>query len=61
MFGSNEKMQNGIEELPNNLRNAVGDTNKYINLTKNQISDLLSTKYMRFQVSLVNDINGEVF
>lgn len=58
-FVSNEQIQEGVHQLPRNLRVAVSDSNKYVGVTKRQIGNLLGEKYQKFRVSLDNILDGE--
>ncbi|XP_030758746.1 prominin-like protein isoform X4 [Sitophilus oryzae] len=51
-FVSNEQMQEGIRDFPNNMNNSIQDTGKYLNHTSGEINHLLVDNYNEFSDAL---------
>ncbi|RZC39781.1 prominin-like protein, partial [Asbolus verrucosus] len=57
-FVSNQQMQEGVNDLTENLRKGVKDVNSYLDTTKGQIDTLLNVNYDQFEWVLVETINA---
>lgn len=52
-------MQDGTNDLPENLRITVKDTDTYLESTRNQIDVLLRTNYYEFKDLLFDTLDSE--
>lgn len=57
-FVSNQNMQDGTNELPNNLKTTVGDVDVYIQATANEIHVLLDVNYKEFEHLLFDTLDN---
>ncbi|XP_054007718.1 prominin-like protein isoform X2 [Hylaeus anthracinus] len=53
-FVTNEYMQDGTKELPNNLKTNLNDVKLYLNTTKEQINKILKTNFDELEINLNN-------
>ncbi|KAJ8928359.1 hypothetical protein NQ314_019090 [Rhamnusium bicolor] len=56
-FASNQRLQDGIDKLPENLQNGKDDTNTFIKSTKSQANHLLVTNYQEFSSLFISTID----
>lgn len=53
-FVSNEQLKEGIDELPQNLKNAVKDSDTFLNTTRYEVDHILGESFQQFQGALLN-------